>query len=295
VPSLELRVPGDHPSIQAAIDAAEDGDVVVVSPGTYAENIDFRGKNITVRSAEPDDPDVVASTIIDGQGSGTVVTFQSGEAGQAVLTGFTIKNGELGISVTHGSSPTISLNTITEIAGQKRDLPVLNCGIFVTGNAGPTITGNTISHNRGFLSGGIVVTGASSPMIAGNTIDHNTGMMGAGLYVSEGSSPTVTGNTIESNSTVSEGGWGPGGGIAVLEGAAPTIQGNVIRENEAIVGGGIYLLGDASPTVSENVFANNQAYTAGGAIYASSGSTLNLSDPDDNTYVGNTPDDVRYE
>jgi pectin methylesterase-like acyl-CoA thioesterase len=47
-------------TIQAAIDAAEDGDVIVVRPGNYNEKINFNGKNITLRSTDPDDPEVVA-------------------------------------------------------------------------------------------------------------------------------------------------------------------------------------------------------------------------------------------
>ena len=46
-----LHVPGDFPTIQAAIDAAMDGDEVEVHPGTYNETINFLGKAITVRSS----------------------------------------------------------------------------------------------------------------------------------------------------------------------------------------------------------------------------------------------------
>lgn len=54
--------PGE--SVQAAIDSATHGDEVVVLPGRYVETIDFVGKNITVRSATPEDPEAVAATIV---------------------------------------------------------------------------------------------------------------------------------------------------------------------------------------------------------------------------------------
>ena len=89
--SATIHVPGDQPTIQAGIDAAVNGDTVLVAPGTYVEYIDFKGKAITVTSELG--PDV---TVIDGNQAGRVVTFNSGEGLDSVLEGFTITNGYAG-------------------------------------------------------------------------------------------------------------------------------------------------------------------------------------------------------
>src|SRR5260370_1770191 len=83
-----INVPATQPTIQAASNAARNGDTVIVAPGTYTENINFGGKAITVTSSGG--PSV---TIIDGGAHGSVVPFNSGETTSSVLSGFTIQNG----------------------------------------------------------------------------------------------------------------------------------------------------------------------------------------------------------
>jgi len=70
-PAVEIRVPSEEPTIQAGINAAVDGDIVLVAPGTYVENIDFDYKSIEVRSESGP-----LSTTIDGNFSGSVVTIR---------------------------------------------------------------------------------------------------------------------------------------------------------------------------------------------------------------------------
>lgn len=84
-----------HPyrKIQEAIDAATNGKVVIVAPGQYKENIQFKGKNIVLRSADPQSPEIVKATVIDGQQKGHVVVFAGTEATSCTLAGFTITNG----------------------------------------------------------------------------------------------------------------------------------------------------------------------------------------------------------
>ena len=78
-----LRVPADQTSLQAAIDAAVDGDQIEAAPGTYYEQINFNGK--AVRLYGRDGP---GATAIDGIGIGPVVRCVSGEGTGTVLDGF---------------------------------------------------------------------------------------------------------------------------------------------------------------------------------------------------------------
>ena len=84
--SETLTVPGQYNSIQSAINASNDQDTILVSPGFYQENIDFSGKDIVVTSTYIAEQDslIIASTIIDGNNNGSVVEFDDSETNAAV-------------------------------------------------------------------------------------------------------------------------------------------------------------------------------------------------------------------
>ena len=95
-----IHVPQDQPSIQAGINAAVNGDTVLVEENTYYENINFNGKAITVASYMILDGDTTHrdNTIINGSqpvnpDSGSVVSLVSGEDTTSILCGFTITGG----------------------------------------------------------------------------------------------------------------------------------------------------------------------------------------------------------
>ena len=138
-----LRVPTDFSTIQAAINAAADGDTVSVLPGTYAEQIDFKGKAITVTSR-----DGPSTTIIDGMGTVTVVIFFSGETETSVLSGLTIQNGRADVGA----------------------------GVFIGGSS-PRIVGNVFRNNSDIDNGwGLAIGGVEegTPIIDGNLFYSHT-------------------------------------------------------------------------------------------------------------------------
>lgn len=89
--TLEVGISGyAYESIQSAIDAAADGDIVIIHPGRYFENINFTGKSIKVTCENSNDHDIVSATIIDGN----QVTFSSNENENSILEGLSITNGK---------------------------------------------------------------------------------------------------------------------------------------------------------------------------------------------------------
>src|SRR5216117_247836 len=160
------RVPLDYPTVQAGINASGNGDIVLVAPGTYIENINFLGKALTVTSEGG--PQV---TTIDASGADSVVAFASEEGPNSILNGFTLQNGRSGFDTPgfgdgggiriRGASPTITRNII------KNNLACNGCGISIFGGS-PLIQLNTITHNTrdgcsgGFGGAGIMIFGSSS-------------------------------------------------------------------------------------------------------------------------------------
>ena len=127
--AADINVPADHATIQAAIVAANSGDVVIVASGTYPESIDFLGKDITVRSTDPNDIGVVINTIIDGTGFDHVVQCVNSEGPDTVLSGFIITGGNAngggnddngGGMLNLNSSPTVMMKPLRTVSGSMR-------------------------------------------------------------------------------------------------------------------------------------------------------------------------------
>jgi hypothetical protein len=97
-----LRVPSDYSTIQQGVNAAKEGDTVLVEPGIYHEDFNYRGKGIWVKSEYGP-----AETVWEGTNQNVFVYFNSGEENTSVLCGFKIVGSYNGIAVDINSSPTI--------------------------------------------------------------------------------------------------------------------------------------------------------------------------------------------
>ena len=198
--------PGD--SIQDAINAAMDGDEIVVAPGTYVETINFNGKAITVRSS-----DGAEVTIIDGTGFFHVVQCVSGEGLDTVLDGFTITGGHAqgpagrnntgGGMYNHTSSPTVTNCTFAD------NFANYSGGGLYSIFGSPTVTNCTFSGNTCNISGGGMFLESGSPTVNNCMFSGNAaGVFGGGMSTG-GGSPTVTNCSFIGNSAVENGGGSP--------------------------------------------------------------------------------------
>lgn len=256
---LSTRLETGYPTIQAAIDAAVEGDTVELQPGVYTgegnRDIGFKGKTITVRSIDPHDPNVVAATIINC--NGTVAephrgfTFRSGETPLSVLSGLTITNGY----------------------GPKEVFPYMPSYISVGGaiaceDSSPTITYCQIRANRASGGDGIFCRNSNPTIHHCSIIGNPYTSRGGGVYLSN-SNPTITDCAIIGNKSSSH-----GGGIC-CEDSAPVITGCLIADNSAEdYGGGIFISTSVQYsrglTIDNCIIAGNQSKEHGGGIFCAS-------------------------
>jgi serine protease len=190
-----INVPADQPTIQDAINAASNGDAIVVAPGTYKENIDYHGKAVTIRSSSG-----AEQTIIDGGNAGTTVTFDTGETSASVLTGFTIQNGSASFGA--GMSMLLASPTIVRNIFRNNSEGSGGYGAAIGGNiSSPVIEDNQFMNNTcdtQFLSGVVSFINDSSPVIINNIFVGNP-CRAINMTLPTGNTPVIANNTIVGN------------------------------------------------------------------------------------------------
>jgi len=203
-----INVPDDYSTIQAGVDAASNGDTVLVQPGTYEENINYNGKNIVVGSLflTTSNTSFISVTVIDGNQNGSVVTFNSGENTSAVLTGFTIQNGlasnKGGGIYCNNSSPSLENVTISGNSATGFDYGY-GGGIYCQYSS-PSLENVSISGNSAYsYGGGIFCDWYSNPSLV-NCILWNDSPQE--IYIFDGSGVNATYSDIQ-------GGWAGTGNI----------------------------------------------------------------------------------
>lgn len=236
--SATIRVPADQPTLQAGINAAAQGDLVLVAPGIYTgsgnRDVRFNGKIITVRSEGG-----AEATIVDCQNLGNGFIFRDHETQSTVLEGFTVK---------HAGAP----------GG-------LGGAILCRFECSPTITSCVIRDNSSGNGAGFCIIQGASPRISGCRILSNfTTFSGSGIYI-DGGAPEIMDCEIADNSASAEGACA---GIFCIGESKVTIERCTFRNN--VVSGKGYLAGAlycgfGAHTITDCTFIENKAGNGGGA------------------------------
>jgi hypothetical protein len=214
-------VPGDYPTIQAAINAVvagslPDGTVINVQAGVYAEalTINATSKSMAIRGAGP------GQTIVNASSASRSALRIISSSGSVSIEGMTITGG-------------------VGVPG--------NGGGFTFQDASPFINNVVFENNSGVDGGGGVLT-RSDAQFAGSIIRTNTAArFGGGVVITTGSRPTFTNCQIRDNASGTgasgTGNIGSGGGVHVND-ASPTFRGSIITGNQSkFAGGGVFIIG----------------------------------------------------
>jgi len=252
----------DYTTIQAAIDASNNGDIIVVRPSTYTGegnyNITFGGKAITVRSTNPQDPNVVAATIVDCEYLGRGFHFQNSEGIDSVINGLTIVN--------------------ADDSSTSEDGGAIRCD-----HSSPMVANCRILNSLGYLGGAICNENSSSPTLINCIISGNVGIdSGGGISNSDGSDPNMVNCTFSGNSS-----WM--GGAIYNDKSSPTLNNCAFSGNDADFGGGIFNLELSSPKLINCTFSANLATVQGAALFNNGHSNATFSNC---ILWGNVPDEV---
>jgi Concanavalin A-like lectin/glucanases superfamily len=253
-------------TIQHGIDVASHGDIVLVHPGVYKENINFQGKDITVGSlfVSTGDEGYISQTLIDGDRQDHVITFENGETPGATLIGFTITNG-----YAHGAPA-----------------PEDSGGGIYCSYSSPTLTHLRVSGNEATAEGGGVYGVFCSLIIQDVTITNNlAGGGGGGIRYSYGS-VNLESVIVAHNSAPSD-----GGGIQFYH-AEGTVRNALIADNSGGTKGGGMAFDGSSPTFVNVTVVGNWASGHGGALNVSYMSQPTLV----NSIVwGNSPEQIYFD
>lgn len=251
-----------YTEIQPAINAAVNGDEIVVRDGVYTgpnnKNLDFFDKAISLRSDSGP-----ANCIIDCEGNGTGVNFfvYSVPSNQ-VLDGFSIVNASWGTGF-GGSAIFCDIDSKPQIR---------NC--FISGNSAfqgggiycygssPVITDCTISGNFAGLHGGGIYCYDSLPVIDNCDISDNTAGVGGGGFICHSSSPKISNSLIRGN-------WGYdyGGGVSSNY-SASTLTNCIIIDNSTYgSGGGVDIYNSSSKITNCTIVGNSALWEDGGGLF----------------------------
>ena len=274
--------PADFDSIQAAVDFASDGDVVLVAPGTYTSTddqvVDLEGKRIHLAATIP------GTAIIDGESFRRGVRCRNGETAKTVIEGFVVRNcraswydwndnGAIdfweyfggGFWNRNGSSPTIRACLFD---GNDAEYG----GAILNGDENGSICRPTIvdcaflDNGSSACLGGAIYNWGAEPEITDCQFIENRGFFGGAVLNFDGSRPEFRDCLFQANTAASD------GGAMYNDASSPLVRGCIMEANAAGDEGGAVFNADpgssaAIPEFIDCDFFSNVANGEGGAIH----------------------------
>jgi len=232
-----IRVPQDQPTIQAGIDAAVNGDTVLVAPGVYSENIVILSKNIVLTSSAGPE-----FTIITPNTTGTPVVSIMITDTSTRFSGFTVQDG-IGDGLADGIKLINSSARIENNIVQRNGQPFggsLGTGLWASNGGSPKVINNTFRQNIGF--GRTIEFVEVYPTLERNLVVEN--QIGVQVF--------VIGNITALNNTIAR---NPGQtfGLYIETGYGP-IKNNIIANSSE---SGMYINVTGPTQIDYNDFYNN--------------------------------------
>jgi hypothetical protein len=270
--AADLLVPAQYSTIQAAMDAAQAGDTVLVSPGTYTD--------CTHPTEGPESTNACvimkSGVTLRGDGLSGAVIIDAISAGRGIFIENVSDCAVENLTVTgayadiYGAAILIrQVDSTVEINDVRVDQN-LDGGIICIDGASPVITGTIMSNNVAKQGGGLAIEENSSPLVSGCRVTGNEAPSGAGIFIRSGCSPTITETTVDNNTITAA--YGNGGGICVQD-ASPTISDCNIHSNITLgYGGGVAFVSGGGGLMTDCLVSGNDAagtYSLGGGVATS--------------------------
>jgi hypothetical protein len=221
---------GFSTTIQPAISAAASGDTVLVVAGYYAgpgnTNLDFAGKNLVLLAQ--DGPEF---TTIDGQGSGRVLWFHSGEDTTAVVDGFTMADAPAGgtIRISDGAQPSIRECILRDTHTTVND----GAAVSITNSSPRFLRCRIVENGTSGNGGGVLVQGGSPLFFECTIIGNLAGGEGGGMRIEGIGATTIARCTISGNRADQSAAGSPGGGLSISGLQAVTVHRSIVWGNYA--------------------------------------------------------------
>lgn len=272
-----IEVPKDFQTVQLAINAAEPGDLILVSDGTYRENLVIK-KNLELRGSGPE-------TVVDGSAARSRPTIWVQDTSNVAIKNLKITGGRRGIQVERSRTIVIENNLlqknrrqgilITEnsedieirdnqiIETQPDENNVLGNGIILNGTKEARVLNNTVARNA---HSGIRLLSAVA-QIERNTIEQNTNY-GIEIWPNWVNSPEISSQAVVSNNALQ---GNASAGVFVTEESLARLSSNQILETafdkDGQHGHALWVTDGATVVLAENTLARSQGH----GLFAASG------------------------